>query len=48
MLEFIVREVNRAFELKEALSKSYDDVIVVFESNGDISVAADTNSVKKN
>ena len=46
MLEFIVKNVNRAFELADQLRKSYADVICVHDSEG-YHVVADTTTVKK-
>ena len=46
MIEIMMYNVNKAFELKEQLEKSYADVICVFEKSGRITVAADTNSLK--
>ena len=46
MIEFILKNVNDAFQLKDELTKSYKDVIVVHDSEG-YHVAADTSSIKK-
>jgi hypothetical protein len=46
-IEFIVKNVNRAFELKEQLGKTYNDVIVVHDSEG-YHVAADPTNLIKN
>ena len=44
MVEFITKEVNRAFELLEARRKSYQDVVLVHDSEG-YHVAADTTKL---
>ena len=46
MIEFIVKNVNRAFELKDQLEKSYSDVITVHDTDG-YHVVADTTNIKK-
>ena len=47
MIEFIVKNVNRAFELADQLRKSYSDVITVHDTEGYHVVADTTKLIKK-